>query len=259
VDSKSASVLRSLRSEIISGTLPGGARLKEDVLAARFDVSRVPVREALRQLESEGFVVAEKFKGVTVAERSTEVVIELMQVRRGLEVLAAQLAAQRHGGDQVAGLRAVVDQQRSAGRAGHFEQLPPLIREFHRLVAGASGNGLLETMIDRFLDQTAWGFEQEIVERVESSLNDHAAVAAAILLATAIDDMSIRPKPMKPSLFDQPEPEAPPAIEPPAPNFVPPQAERVMRAPRMPRIDELPLPARAMMEKQGQAPEHHPE
>jgi DNA-binding GntR family transcriptional regulator len=42
VDSKSASVLGALRSEIISGVLPGGTRLKEDVLAARFDVSRVP-------------------------------------------------------------------------------------------------------------------------------------------------------------------------------------------------------------------------
>jgi DNA-binding GntR family transcriptional regulator len=186
VDSKSASVLRALRSEIISGALPGGARLKEDVLAARFDVSRVPVREALRQLESEGFVVAEKFKGVTVAERSTEVVIELMQVRRGLEVLAAQLAAQRNGGEQAAELRAVVDQQRLAGQAGHIEELPPLIREFHRLVARASGNGLLETMIDRFLGQTAWGFEQEIAERVESSLNDHAVVAAAILAGSPV-------------------------------------------------------------------------
>ncbi|MGN6573654.1 MAG: cell division protein FtsZ, partial [Pseudolabrys sp.] len=87
----------------------------------------------------------------------------------------------------------------------------------------------------------------------------HAAVAAAILPQTAIDEVSIRPKPMKPSLFDQPEPEAPPAMEPPAPTFVPPPAERVMRAPRMPRIDELPLPARAMMEKQGQPAEHHPE
>src|SRR6185503_12403603 len=87
----------------------------------------------------------------------------------------------------------------------------------------------------------------------------HAAVAAAILPQTAIDDVSIRPKPMKPSLFDQAEPEAPAHSEPPAPNFVPPPAERVMRAPRMPRIDELPLPARAMMEKQGQPAEHHPE
>jgi DNA-binding GntR family transcriptional regulator len=186
VDSKSAAVLSALRSEIISGVLPGGTRLKEDVLAARFDVSRVPVREALRQLESEGFAVAEKFKGVSVADRSTEVVIELMQVRRGLEVLAAQLAAQRRGGEQAADLQAVVSRGRSEGQAGNIGQLPPLIREFHRLVARASGNSLLETMIDRFLDQTAWGFEQEIEERVESSWNDHGAIAASILSGSPV-------------------------------------------------------------------------
>jgi DNA-binding GntR family transcriptional regulator len=186
VDSKSASVLGALRTEIISGVLPGGTRLKEDVIAARFDVSRVPVREALRQLESEGFVVAEKFKGVTVAERSSEIVIELMQVRRGLEVLASQLAAQRAGGEQADDLQAVVRLGRSQGRAGNIDQLPPLIRQFHRLVARASGNSLLETMIDRFLDQTAWGFEQEIADRVESSWNDHGAIAAAILAGSPI-------------------------------------------------------------------------
>jgi cell division protein FtsZ len=88
----------------------------------------------------------------------------------------------------------------------------------------------------------------------------HAAVAAAILPQAAIDDVSIRPtKPVKPSLFEQMEPEAPAHVEPPAATFVPPAPERVMRAPRMPRIDELPLPARAMMDKQGQAPENHPE
>lgn len=181
MDSKAAAVVKALRAEIIDGTLPGGARLKEDTIAARFDVSRVPVREALRQLETEGFVVAEKYKGVTVASTSTAVVIELMQIRRGLETLAARLAAVRRGGEQAAALQAVVARGRSEGAAGHLDELPPLIFEFHRLVARASGNGSLAQMIERLLEQTAWGFEQEIEERVTSSWTDHGAVAAAIL------------------------------------------------------------------------------
>src|SRR5690242_13073699 len=86
----------------------------------------------------------------------------------------------------------------------------------------------------------------------------HAAVAAAILPQTAIDDVSIRPKPLKPSLFDQIEPEAPPAHEPPPAQFVPPAPERALRAPRMPRPEEFPLPGRALVERQGQ-PDNHPE
>ncbi len=72
----------------------------------------------------------------------------------------------------------------------------------------------------------------------------HAAVAAAILPSTAIEDVSIRPMPMKPSLFET-APEQPIEHEAPAPAaFIPPPAERTaVRTPRMPRIDELPLPA----------------
>jgi cell division protein FtsZ len=87
----------------------------------------------------------------------------------------------------------------------------------------------------------------------------HAAVAAAILPQTAIDEVSIRPRAVKPSLFDQVETETAPAhAEPPAAAFVPPAPERIMRAPRMPRPEDFPLPGRALVEKQGQ-PDHHPE
>lgn len=181
MSTKPASLLSALRAEIIAGDLPGGTRLKEEEIAARFGVSRVPVREALRQLESEGFAVAERYKGVTVADRSTHVVVELMQVRRGLEVMAAGLAADRRGGEVADELRTVVDRGARAGREHQIEALPPLILEFHQLVARASGNRQLEQLIDRLLEQTAWGFEQEIEERVDSSWRDHASIAAAVL------------------------------------------------------------------------------
>ena len=86
----------------------------------------------------------------------------------------------------------------------------------------------------------------------------HAAVAAAIL-PTAIEDVSIRPMPMKPSLFEpaiegsSPEPHMPAAYIPPAP-------ERYTRSPRMPRIDELPLPAQNEIRAQrGELGDDHPE
>jgi cell division protein FtsZ len=88
----------------------------------------------------------------------------------------------------------------------------------------------------------------------------HAAVAAAILPPTAIEDVSIRPMPMKPSLFEPAQTEAPFA-EPPIPAaFIPPAPERTPRAPRMPRIDELPLPAQNEIRAQrGELDDDHPE
>lgn len=88
----------------------------------------------------------------------------------------------------------------------------------------------------------------------------HAAVAAAILPQGGHEEVSIRPMPMKPSLFDAPQPEAPPMAEAPAAAFIPPAAERVARAPRMPRIEELPLPAQNEIRAQrGEAADNHPE
>jgi cell division protein FtsZ len=89
----------------------------------------------------------------------------------------------------------------------------------------------------------------------------HAAVAAALMAPTAIEDVSIRPMPMKPSLFEAAPGEAAQA-EPPTPKtFIPPAPERtVARAPRMPRIDELPLPAQNEIKAQrGELSEDHPE
>jgi cell division protein FtsZ len=88
----------------------------------------------------------------------------------------------------------------------------------------------------------------------------HAAVAAAILPPTAIADVSIRPMPMKPSLFEPAHNEAPMA-EPPMPAaFIPPAPERTARTPRMPRIDELPLPAQNEIRAQrGELDDDHPE
>ena len=177
----SASIVQALRTEIIDGKFAVGDRLKEDVLAARFGVSRVPVREALQQLESEGFVVIEKFKGASVSHRSQDDVIELMQVRRGLEVLAATLAGERAGGEMADELREVIERGRRARDDRAVDLLPPLIMEFHEVVARASGNSHLAQMLRDLLQKIAWGFELDIVGRIESSWADHSAIAEAIL------------------------------------------------------------------------------
>jgi DNA-binding GntR family transcriptional regulator len=181
VVAKAVSIVTVLRAEIIDGTIPAGTRLKEEAIGARFGVSRVPIREALLQLENEGFIHTEKYKGATVSSRSEQDVVELMQVRRGLEVLAATLAAEAHGGDQVEELRAVVERGRAAGEAGVVDELPPLILEFHQAVARASGNAQLARMLDGLLQRIAWGFELEIEDRIDTSWADHAAIATAIL------------------------------------------------------------------------------
>ena len=88
----------ALRVRIMSGELKPGERLREDAVAEEYGVSRVPVREALRRLESEGFVSLTPYRGATVSQTSRQDSLELMQVRRALETMAARLAAQNRGG-----------------------------------------------------------------------------------------------------------------------------------------------------------------
>jgi cell division protein FtsZ len=86
----------------------------------------------------------------------------------------------------------------------------------------------------------------------------HAAVAAALLPGHAIEEVSLRPMPMKPSLFEPAE--APQAEAPMPATFIPPMPEPVMRQPRMPRVDELPLPAQNEIRAQrGEIADNHPE
>jgi cell division protein FtsZ len=89
----------------------------------------------------------------------------------------------------------------------------------------------------------------------------HAAVAAAILPSSGPENVSLRPMPMKPSLFEPAQPESAPADPPMPAAYIPPAPERVTpRVPRMPRVDELPLPAQNEIRAQrGELAEDHPE
>jgi len=101
---------------------------------------------------------------------------------------------------------------------------------------------------------------QPFTDTIETAAK--AAVAAAVMQpAAAVEDVTIRPIPPKPSLFPEPIREVGHSDPTPAPRaFIPPQAERPMRAPRMPRIEELPMPAQNQLRaKRGVSDAEHPE
>ena len=170
-----------LRTAIISGRLQAGERLVEDVVAEEHGVSRVPVREALRRLESEGFVTLTPYRGASVSATSHRDIVEHMQIRCGLEVLAAQLAAEARGGDVREEIEQAVELGREACLEHRVEELPALMLTFHRLVAQASGNKQLQRMLDRVLQRISWGFQLDMEHRLDASWSDHAAIARAIL------------------------------------------------------------------------------
>ncbi len=85
-------VRQGLRAAIVDGTFASGAKLSQDEIANRFGTSRIPVREALRQLESEGLVNIVPNRGAVVASLSFGEAVEVMDIRIGLECRALRLA-----------------------------------------------------------------------------------------------------------------------------------------------------------------------
>lgn len=88
-------VYRQLREAILSGRIPSGVRINEAELAAEWQISRTPIRDALRRLEAEGLVAASPGRGMIVPTLSRTDVEELYTLRESLEGMAARLAAER--------------------------------------------------------------------------------------------------------------------------------------------------------------------
>ncbi|MGQ0848571.1 MAG: GntR family transcriptional regulator [Actinomycetota bacterium] len=176
----SQKIAAEIKSAILTGRFRPGDRLIEEDLAAELDVSRNPVREALRSLSSAGFVEIVPRRGASVAVLDTRSVTELFEVRAALEALAARLAAQRIAPEQLLDMEAVVERGTATASAGRFEELPPLNSEFHAAVAKATGNARLQSLIETVRDTIQWVYSRNIRERAIDSWFEHRGLLDAI-------------------------------------------------------------------------------
>jgi DNA-binding GntR family transcriptional regulator len=170
-----------LREEIIRGTLRPGQRVREDEVADAHGVSRVPAREAVQRLASEGYLELVPFRGAVVVSPSPGRSLEFMQVRRALESMAARLAAERGGGSVANELTRLVRRGNRAAKSRAHGVLPELINQFHELVAVASGNEELIELLGQVRDKVRWMFAVDLPERSQDSWTDHALILEAIL------------------------------------------------------------------------------
>ncbi|SMG59640.1 GntR family transcriptional regulator [Paraburkholderia susongensis] len=178
-ESTSHVIAEALRAAIVDGTLAPGAPLRQDAIARHFSVSAIPVREALRQLESEGWARAAVHKGATVAPLSAAEAREIYEIRSALESLALGLAIPNHN---AASLR------EAAGlcHAAESEADPSLYvarnAAFHMSLYAPAGRpqladmiGLLHRRGERYL-RLKFGLPSYKGE----SDNEHAALLAAV-------------------------------------------------------------------------------
>jgi DNA-binding GntR family transcriptional regulator len=116
-------IAETLREAIVSGQLPADTELRQDDIAARFEVSKIPVREALKRLEAEGLVSFIRNKGAIVASMSSEEIWEYVEIRAMLEARAAELSAPKISDANLAIARAAIKafgDEKSAARWGEL-------------------------------------------------------------------------------------------------------------------------------------------
>jgi DNA-binding GntR family transcriptional regulator len=165
---------------ILTGVLAPGERLMVDDVAEHFGVSKIPVREALKSLESDGWVEIRPRRGTFVKPLSETELRQVFEMRRVLEPYSARLAAQRRSAAQLAELEALVAEGLQGIHAGDVARTTRANSRFHSVMAEAMNNDLmggaisnLESRLRRYFMAVEWQ------QRAES-MAQHQAIFEAI-------------------------------------------------------------------------------
>jgi DNA-binding GntR family transcriptional regulator len=179
-----------LRERLLRGDMPVGRRLVEQQLAAEFETSRTPVREALRRLEGDGHIVRDR-GGLCPSAPSVKSMRELYEVRIALEELCARRAAS--SGDR-GRIEAIDEQWRALDGTWHGTRALPrgpdfvyADESFHRALAAASGNDVAEALLgdlnDRIRILRIHDFTTD--DRIGATIAEHLEIVRCVLAGDA--------------------------------------------------------------------------
>lgn len=171
----------AIREGIVLGTYRPGSRLRERELSEEFGVSRVPVREALRNLEYQGFVTILPRRGAIVREMSARDVDELFDLRTALEPLAASTAARRYAvGEPHPGLDNAMERAEAATASADPQEILLANSEFHTELVSAAQHQMLTDAMGPVLARTRWLFAQTADRSAEVQAHEHHQIYEAI-------------------------------------------------------------------------------
>ena len=175
-------VCETLRDAVRRGILQPGERLMEIQLAEDLGVSRTPVREAIRKLEMEGYVIMMPRRGTYVADLSIRDINEVFEIRTSLESLASGLAAESINEDELEKLQRLLVEIGAYIKSGDMESIVRTDTEFHDLLYQASRNTRLVGIISNLREQltrfrtTSMSFPG----RLKATLEEHRKIVEAI-------------------------------------------------------------------------------
>jgi len=173
-------VLERLRDAIRRGRYQPGQRIREAEVAGWLGVSRTPVREAFRRLQSDGLLKLTPWRGAVVAELDRAQVVELYATRRALEGTAAALAARHASEAEIAVFFELLDQDAAAGLSA--KRRARINRQFHQALYRAAHNRYLMQALNALDDSLALlkSTTYEMPGRPEVARREHRKIAEAI-------------------------------------------------------------------------------
>ena len=178
----SQKVYRILKTEIVKGYLKPGTKLLEGKIAKQMEVSRTPIREAIRELAAEGFVKMSPNQGVIVSIASIEDIQEVLQIRSVLEGLAARLATKVINGKEIKELEKYIKQMEYYTNKDDALAFSEMDAEFHELILNVCGNNRL-IQIRKNLSDQAHRYRirsLSIPGRLKYSLKEHQEIVKAL-------------------------------------------------------------------------------
>ena len=157
-------------------------RLDERQLASELGISRTPVREAMAQLEREGFVRAVPRRGVYVVRKTKREVIELITAWAALESMAARLITRQAGDTDIASLREMFATFENGRLHARLDEYSEVNIEFHQAIIRMSGNGVLIALAENLFTHMRMIRRKTIGEqdRADRSIRDHMTIIEAL-------------------------------------------------------------------------------
>ncbi|WP_220810954.1 GntR family transcriptional regulator [Cupriavidus sp. UME77] len=178
-----AQISQKLADEIIAGTLPPGERLEEPALAERFQVSRTPVREALRLLDARGLIELVPRRGGVVANVGAAQLADMLEALCELESLCCRIATQRMSAMQRRQLELLHEQTEAVGERRDVQAYLELNHRFHQLICQGTQNETLMAAVENLRDRLApfRAAQSGVERRFETSHREHQKIVEAIL------------------------------------------------------------------------------
>ena len=198
-----ARISEAIIDEIVTGRLPPGRKLEEKALAERFNVSRTPVRDALRQLATTGLVAIEPQRGATVTEISIEELTDMYDAMGELEALCARRCARHMTTLERRNLVVLHDKAKAAADAQNDSAYAALNEQFHAAIYDGTHSRSLQTIVKDFRRRLAPYRARlffRVAGRLTASIGEHEhilqavcagdAEAAAAAMRTHVDNSS---------------------------------------------------------------------